>query len=255
MNMKILFACLVAALVLLSGCAQYQSEASVQGEQNTAVGAQENQAPADTTPSNSAGTSAKGELEVTVTGPDGNPVENAVVEIFAGDSSDAPKIGMKNTDSSGKVTFENVTSGEIYVAAADAQNVFAANSGEIDIEGGETAGISVRLQTRVEPAQSSPSPDAVSFMLESDDKGFYQDGNKVSEIMVPKGATVNLTINQRTQNSVWGGADIRSSAFETFNVPNGKDGTISFTVDSAVKVSSFWPGSKSKKSDVTFTPQ
>ena len=256
MDKKIIIMGLVAVALLFAGCttqgsADVNSQATIgTGTQNT--GSQNGQGSGTGA---AGGTVAKGTLEVLVTDPNGEAVSGGVVEFFAGDDADAPKIGTLTTDSGGKATLENVAIGEIYIAAADKDNVYAGNSAEVDVEAGKTAQATVTLQVRIAPQGPDNSPNTVNITLESDDKGFYQNGTQVREIEVEGGATVNLTINQRTANSVWGGADIRSSAFTSFNVPNGEEGTISFEVNAPVKVTSYWPGSNSRKSDVTFTPQ
>jgi hypothetical protein len=198
---------------------------------------------------------SKGGLTVTVTDPDGALIANAVVEVFAGDDAAAQKIGLQNTDASGRTTFETVPVGEVYVTAADHDNLYQGNSADVRINADQTSLVSLQLSLRMPPPSENPNPDAVAVTLESDDAGFYQDGVQVTSIPVPNGAIVQLTINQRTANSVWGGADIRSTAFTSFNVPNGQTGTVSFQVMEPVTVSSYWPSSQVKKSDVIFTPQ
>lgn len=102
---------------------------------------------------------------------------------------------------------------------------------------------------------SNLTPQTIDLNIESDDNGFYKDGERTTIFSVPAGSTVNLTVKQRTINSSFGGLDIKSSAFTTFNVPSGQQRTVSFTVTSNVKIESFWPSSSVKKSEITFSPQ
>jgi hypothetical protein len=146
---------------------------------------------------------SKGGLTVTVTDPDGALIANAVVEVFAGDDAAAQKIGLQNTDASGRTTFETVPVGEVYVTAADHDNLYQGNSADVRINADQTSLVSLQLSLRMPPPSENPNPDAVAVTLESDDAGFYQDGVQVTSIPVPNGAIVQLTINQRTANSVW----------------------------------------------------
>src|SRR3989344_6036758 len=86
----------------------------------------------------------------------------------------------------------------------------------------------------------------VNLTLESDDSGFYQNGTKTSSLNVASGSTINLTIKQRSTNTAWGGADFKSTAFATINIPNGQERMVSFAVNADTKIESFWPGSNVK---------
>ncbi len=189
-----------------------------------------------------------GMLSVTVKDPTGALLENAVVEVFV----DNQKIASARTNAEGVATLNDLPRGEEwYLSAGDAENAFQAVPGEIEEPKAENA-ITLQLLARSPDPEPSLAPEAVLITLESDDVGLYKDGAKVSTLSVPSGTLVNLTIKQRTANSAWGGADVKSAAFEAFNVPNGQEKTVSFKVDNEVLVETFWPASHVKKSQIVF---
>lgn len=249
-NSAIIGLFLVVALLLLVGCTQPAAPANPNPPVQPALQPVVTPIDIETT----------GSLEITVKNSQGVLLENAVVDIFLEEegveSESFQSLGRATTNAVGVAKFNGVLAGEIYVSAADSENVFQAVSGEIDVEAGETASLVLTLSERgSEPNGGSSDPQAVDLSLESDDKGFYLNGVKTTTFSVASETMVNLTITQRTTQSVFGGTDIKSAAFVQFNVPNGQSRTVSFVVAEPVTVGSFWPSSNTKKTDLTITPQ
>ena len=98
----------------------------------------------------------------------------------------------------------------------------------------------------IAPSAQMPVPDTTGvpekivvhqFSLEADDYGFYPN----PEIIVDKGANVELTFKVRTSNVYYGGLDFRSSKFKTESVKPGETVTVQFTADESFTFTSYWP--------------
>jgi|GEM_PF-6809023 len=224
-------------LILVFGCTQVESPPSLP----------DNNEPSDflpdanTSPEPVPEVPATGSLQVFVSDASGNPLSSIVVQAYDGQAGE--ELARLVTNAGGVVLFENLPLQEVYVTAADAEVVvYQPASAEREIEAGETIRVELVLELALPDPEPSPEPEAVLFLVESDDAGFYP-----SQLEVPVGSLVTLTVKQRTTNAAFGGADIKSPAFATFNVPNGQEKSVSFTVNSNLQIDSYWPSSSVHK--------
>jgi len=85
------------------------------------------------------------------------------------------------------------------------------------------------------------------FSIESDDNGYYIDGNQVQSIDVTQGNTVKINFIVRTTNVAFGGQEYRSSEFDNLNVNIGDSGEVQFTAGSTFNIDSYWPNTNNFK--------
>jgi len=96
--------------------------------------------------------------------------------------------------------------------------------------------------------QEEMQAQATEFTIEADDKGFYMDGDKITEINVNNGDSVKITFNVRSGGVYFGGLDFRSKIWDdTGKVLPGESTTVEFTSSETFEVKSYWPASNKLK--------
>jgi len=89
---------------------------------------------------------------------------------------------------------------------------------------------------------------AMEFTIEADDKGFYINGEKITEINVNKGKDVKIKFDVRQVGVYYGGLDFRSKIWDdTGKVLPGASTTVEFTAAETFEVKSYWPASNRLK--------
>ncbi len=91
--------------------------------------------------------------------------------------------------------------------------------------------------------QTTTTIAAKQFSISADDSSYSPTGS----INVNKGDTVKITFNVKTTGVNFGGLDFRSSEFDTGTIKPGASKTVEFVADSSFSISSYWPGSNTKK--------
>lgn len=93
------------------------------------------------------------------------------------------------------------------------------------------------------PQQQQTQPTTQEFAFETDDAGYYKDGQKVTSIPVVKGNTVKITFNLRTQGIYSGGAEYRGCGTQSPSAPPGGTTSMQFTASSTCTITAYWPSS------------
>ncbi|MBI4451404.1 DUF4382 domain-containing protein [Candidatus Woesearchaeota archaeon] len=93
-----------------------------------------------------------------------------------------------------------------------------------------------------EAAMEKPAPQSVT--VEADDAGFYPD-----TVEVAKGTVLTITFKVRTEGVYYAGLRITGEGISTGDIAKGDSKTVTLSVNSDVKYSSFWPSSGVKKAD------
>lgn len=91
--------------------------------------------------------------------------------------------------------------------------------------------------------QTTTTIAAKQFSISADDSSYSPTGS----INVNKGDIVRITFNVKTTGVNFGGLDFRSSEFDTGTIKPGGSKTVEFVADSSFSISSYWPGSNTKK--------
>lgn len=90
---------------------------------------------------------------------------------------------------------------------------------------------------------SQPTTAVKEFSITADDSSYLPSGS----INVKKGDKVKITFNVKTSGVKFGGLDFRSSEFDTGTIKPGSSKTVEFVADKSFSISSYWPGSNTKK--------
>lgn len=103
------------------------------------------------------------------------------------------------------------------------------------------------LQGEVTPQQEisaiPPLPTTKEFTLETDDIGYYTDGQKTTSVSVAKGDAVKITFKLRTQNIYSAGAEYRGCGASSPSAPPGGTTSMQFTASSTCTITAYWPAS------------
>ncbi len=110
----------------------------------------------------------------------------------------------------------------------------------------QAADASAKRQAR----QILPQVKTEKFLIEADDTGFYLSGQVTSAITVVAGNTVQLTFYVKPVGTYYGGLDFRSSEFNTVSAPPGQNVTVTFTASKTFTITSYWPSTGVRKSNL-----
>lgn len=101
----------------------------------------------------------------------------------------------------------------------------------------------IAAATTTTVAETTTTIAAKQFSISADDSSY----SPLGPINVNKGDTVKITFNVKTTGVNFGGLDFRSSEFDTGTIKPGGSKTVEFVADSSFSISSYWPGSNTKK--------
>ncbi|MEW6722265.1 MAG: hypothetical protein AB1324_03315 [Candidatus Micrarchaeota archaeon] len=94
---------------------------------------------------------------------------------------------------------------------------------------------------------TAPAAETKEFTVEADDNAFYPP----SPIQVNEGDMVKITFVVRSSNVYFGGLDFRSPKFKTAALKPGESGSVEFVADESFTITSYWPASGVRKSDLS----
>lgn len=102
--------------------------------------------------------------------------------------------------------------------------------------------------SKIQPAPTTtptqqPTTAVKEFSITADDASYSPSGS----INVKRGDKVKITFNVKTSGVRFGGLDFRSSEFDTGTIKPGNSKTVEFVADKSFSISSYWPGSNTKK--------
>ena len=92
----------------------------------------------------------------------------------------------------------------------------------------------------------TPEPGMRTFAIRADDDSFDP-----PMITVNRGDLVTITFMVSSTNVAFDGLDFRSQEFSTGPTDPGSSATVEFTAEESFDISSYWPNSSFKKTDMT----
>jgi hypothetical protein len=219
---------LVVAL-LLAGCSQPPTaQVTLPADSNVPV---DSHSDANVVVPDANETVVTGSLDVSVF--DSNHVALSGADVSVFDRNGGSLLAQALTDSAGRAVFTVLLSGDVFVVVE--RNGFVPASGTMTVPVASVAFAELTLQPVVVLSDAAQTAYRTVIL---DDSEFSP-----SLLYVPQGATLVLTIRQSTFNSVSGGADIESPAFEKFSIKNGEEHTVTFLVPDDLRVQSYALGS------------
>ena len=99
------------------------------------------------------------------------------------------------------------------------------------------------LEGEVELPPPPALPTLQEITLETDDNGYYLNGQKLASIPVVNGNVVKITFNLRTQGVYSAGAEYRGCDTSSPSAPPGGTTSLQFTASSSCTITAFWPAS------------
>lgn len=108
------------------------------------------------------------------------------------------------------------------------------------------------LQGEVTPTQEQPPPlpTTQEFTMETDDNGYYTNGQKKTSISATKGDIVKITFNLRTSGIYPAGAEYRGCGTQSPSAPPGGTTSMQFTASSTCTITAYWPASGVAKASI-----
>lgn len=92
---------------------------------------------------------------------------------------------------------------------------------------------------------STPPQIVMEFTVQADDSSFSP-----NRITLERGDVARITFQVSTTNVAFDGLDFRSTEFNTGAVPPGGSSTVEFTAEESFTVTSYWPDSNRRKTDM-----
>jgi len=102
------------------------------------------------------------------------------------------------------------------------------------------------LQGEVTP----PTSTTQEFSIEADDSAFYMSNQRISSISVTKGNTVKITFKVKEAGTYFGGLDFRGCGQDTQDTRPGSSVDVQFNAASTCTITSYWPASNVRKTDL-----
>ena len=91
------------------------------------------------------------------------------------------------------------------------------------------------------PEIPEPKIQTKEFAIETDDYGFYINGDGVPSISVNSGDETKITFNVKTQNVYYGGLDFRGCGQNAGKINPGSSTIVEFTASENCMITSYWP--------------
>lgn len=88
-----------------------------------------------------------------------------------------------------------------------------------------------------------PLPSTQEFTMETDDSGYYMNGQKITSISATRGNIVKITFNLRTQGIYPAGAEYRGCGTQSPSAPPEGTTSMQFTTSSSCTITAYWPAS------------